>query len=145
MSGQWFTLAWPIGLIVLSNIIYHVCSKSIPASLNIFASLTVTYAVSAVMSLVMFFASSGGHSLAEEYRHLNWSSFVLGLALVFMEFGVICMYKSGWEIKSGQLAYSSLLTIVLALIGYFAYSEKITAANALGMAMCLAGLYFILK
>lgn len=136
---------WPIALIVLSNVFYHLCSKSTPAEVNPFATLTVTYAVGAITSAVLFFALNRGGSLLAEYRHLNWSSWVLGLAIVGLEAGSIYMYKLGWNISTGQLVYSSILTIILIVIGYFYYHEAITPTKLAGILICMVGLYFINK
>ena len=51
-----FHYVWPIALVVLSNVMYQICAKSVPNEMNPFASLTVTYLVGAVASGVMFFA-----------------------------------------------------------------------------------------
>ena len=40
-----FSYVWPIALVVLSNVVYHICAKSLPAAMNPLASLTVTYLV----------------------------------------------------------------------------------------------------
>ena len=45
---------WPIALVVLSNTVYQICSKSIPGSINPFASLTVTYMVAAVCAAILY-------------------------------------------------------------------------------------------
>lgn len=47
---------WPIMLVVLSNVAYQICAKSVPEGMDPLASLTVTYTVGAVMSGVLFFA-----------------------------------------------------------------------------------------
>ena len=44
---------WPIGLVVLSNVVYQICAKSIPSEINPFASLTITYVVAAIASAVI--------------------------------------------------------------------------------------------
>jgi len=139
------SLYWPIALIVLSNIFYNVCSKATPAGIHPLASLTVTYLVGAVFSAGLYFALNRGGSLLREYRSLNWSAFVLGLAVVGLEAGSIYMYKAGWNISTGQLVYSSILAICLILVGRFFYREAITASKAAGMLICLVGLYFINK
>lgn len=57
------TLYWPIALIVLSNVFYHICSKATPSSINPFASLTVTYGVAFVLCVILYFATvKGGQS-----------------------------------------------------------------------------------
>lgn len=44
---------WPMALIVISNTVYQICAKSQPEGLNPFASLVVTYGVSALVSLAI--------------------------------------------------------------------------------------------
>lgn len=138
-------MLWPIGLIVLSNVFYHICSKQTPASLDPLASLTVTYLVGAVVSGGLFFLLRRGGSLLGEYRKLNWTAFVLGLAIVGLEVGSIYMYKAGWQLGSGQLVHSALLAIVLLGLGCLVYREPITLSKAAGVLICLVGLYFLNK
>jgi hypothetical protein len=44
----------PIGIVVLSNLFYHVFQKSIPQQFNPFISLIITYATAIVFSLILF-------------------------------------------------------------------------------------------
>ncbi|WP_246597280.1 EamA family transporter [Faecalicatena faecalis] len=140
-----FQMYWPIFLIVLSNIFYHICSKSTPAGIHPLAALTVTYAVGAIVSAVLYFVLNHGGNLIQEYHKLNWSSFVLGLAVVGLEAGSIYMYKAGWNISVGQLVHSSLLTVCLIIIGYFVYHEAVTIQKVVGILICMFGLYLINK
>ena len=50
-----FSYVWPIALVVLSNVVYQICAKSVPEEMNPFASLTVTYLVGAVVSAILYF------------------------------------------------------------------------------------------
>ena len=93
----------PIALIVLSNIVYHVCSKSTPENINPLAALIVTYLVSATASLLLYFGLNRGGDLLHEYHALNWTSLALGVSLVGLEAGTIYMYKVGWNVSSGEL------------------------------------------
>jgi len=138
-------LYWPIALIVLSNVFYNVCSKSTPAEINPFASLTITYVIGALFSGVMYFALNKGGNLLQEYHHVNWSTFVLGLAIVGLEAGSIYMYKAGWNISTGQLVYSSILAIILIMVGYFFYHEAISGTKIAGILICMVGLFLINK
>ena len=69
---------WPIVLVVLSNVMYQICAKSVPNEMNPFASLTVTYLVGAVASGVMLFAFNKDANLLKEYSNVNWAPFVPG-------------------------------------------------------------------
>ena len=138
-----FQMWWPIGLIVLSNVAYNVCAKSAPEGVHPLASLTVTYAVAAVSSGVLFKALSGGGSLLAEYHGLNWTVYVFGLALVGLEAGCLSMYQAGWDISAGQLVHSALLAVCLVGIGAAFYHERVSPSKLVGIALVFAGLYFL--
>jgi drug/metabolite transporter (DMT)-like permease len=138
-------MTWPIALIVLSNIFYNICSKETPSSINPFASLTVTYIFAAAFSAAMYFTFGSGKNLLQEYRYLNCSSFILGMAVVGLEAGSIYMYKAGWNVSSGQLVYSIILAVCLILIGVFVYHEPISMTKIIGVLVCMAGLLLINK
>ena len=136
---------WPIALAVFSDIFYQICAKSTPETLNPFASLTVTYLVGAAVSAGIFFLTSGGQNLLTACREVNWTSFVLGLAIVGLEAGSIYMYKVGWNMNSGYIVKAGLLAVALIITGYFLYKEDVTLTKAAGAAVCLFGLYLINK
>ena len=54
---------WSIALVVLSNVVYQICVKSVPKEMNPFASLTVTYLVAAAASAILFFLIGRSDSL----------------------------------------------------------------------------------
>ena len=59
---------WPLGLVVLSNVFYQICAKAVPDKMNPFVSLTITYVVGAIASLVFYFALNNGGSIIHEYQ-----------------------------------------------------------------------------
>ena len=133
----------PIAIIVASNIFYHICSKSMPENVNPFAALTVTYLVGAAVSAVLFFVLNRGSSYFEELKNINWTTWILGLAIVGLEAGSVYMYKAGWNISTGQIVQSAILAICLIFVGMFFYREHITLSKAAGIVICMVGLYFI--
>ncbi|MFR5584414.1 MAG: hypothetical protein ACLTLQ_11850 [[Clostridium] scindens] len=116
----------PIFIVVLSNTLYHICAKSTPDGINTFASLSISYTVGAVASVLMYFLTQKNADLIAEYRHLNWSSFALGLSVVGLEAGFILMYKAGWNISTAQIVQSVILAVVLIFVGCLLYKEIIT-------------------
>ena len=138
-----FNYVWPIALVVLSNTFYQIAAKSVPGDLNPFASLTVTYAVGIIVSLVMYFALRQDGTLVGEYGKLNWASFVLGIAIVGLEVGCIYAYKAGWPVSVMQIVQSSGLAIILIVVGYMLYQEAITWNKIVGIIVCLGGLAII--
>ena len=138
-----FNYIWPIALVVLSNIVYQICAKSVPGKMDPFASLTVTYLVGALMSWIIYLISHGGTGLLREYRQLNWAPFVLGVVIVGLEVGFIYAYKAGWQVSRASIVQSSFLAVALVIVGAILYREHITWTKLVGVSICLVGLVFI--
>lgn len=136
---------WPIALIVASNTIYHICCKSVPESMDTFASLTVTYFAGAVVCAVLYFLFSKGGNILTEYKKLNWAPIALGVAIVGLEAGYMFAYKAGWTVNSAQIVQSALLAVVLLAVGRLLYREPVTPTKIAGLVVCLGGLYLITR
>ncbi len=136
---------WPIALAVFSDIFYQICAKSTPETLNPFASLTITYLVGAAVSTSIFFLTSSGQSLLMEWKGVNWTTFILGIAIVGLEAGSIYMYKAGWNINTGYIVKAMILGVALIAVGYFLYKESFSLTKAAGIVVCLFGLFLINK
>lgn len=138
-----FSYIWPIALIVVSNTLYQICAKSVPAGVDPYATLTVTYLTGAAVSAALYFALNKGGNLLHEITGVNWTSFVLGIVIVGLETGCIFAYKAGWPVSSMQIVQSAFLAIALIAVGFIIYKEAITPSKLMGIAICLVGLYFI--
>lgn len=140
MSDINFSYIWPMALVVLSNVMYQICTKSVPADMNPFASLTITYLIGAAFSAVLYYALGAKGSILKAYGELNWAPFVLGLVIVGLEVGWIYAYKAGWEVSTGFIIQSAVLAAMLLLVGYALYHESLTWNKLVGVAVCLIGL-----
>lgn len=140
-----FAYYWPIGLLVLSNVSYHITAKSLPSSLDTFFSMAVTYIVGAVVSLILYMTIGNGNSIAEEISNLNWTPFVLGLSVVGLEAGAIFMYKAGWEVSVGNIVQAIFVAVVLLAVGVLVYKEALTGTKVVGIAACLVGIFLLNK
>ena len=134
---------WPIALVVLSNIVYQVCAKSVPKEMNPLASLTVTYLVGAFVSAVLYYALNRGADLKAELGRLNWAPVLLGVVIVGLEVGWIYAYKAGWPVSIGFIVHSAFLAVALIFVGYLLYHEALTWNKLLGVFICLVGLVLI--
>src|SRR3970040_2700478 len=92
-----------IALTILSNVLYHLLQKSIPANVNPMLSLAVTYLVAATATLLLipFFPLQG--NLGAELRKINWASFGLGAVILGLELGFLMAYRTGWNISTASL------------------------------------------
>ena len=138
-----FSFVWPIALVVLSNTVYHICSKNIPNNANAFLSLTITYLIGAVFTFFMFLVSSKEHNLVKEFSKINWAPFVLGIAIVGLEIGFLFAYKAGWQVSTASIVQSSFLAVVLVIVGFLLYHEPLSRNKIIGIIICLIGLIFV--
>ena len=77
-----FSFIWPIALVIFSNMLYHICAKSVSQEIHPLASLTATYLTGAAASAVLYYMLSPHPNLIKEYGRLNWAPFALGIAIV---------------------------------------------------------------
>lgn len=139
---MWHML-WPVLIVVCANTIYHTCAKFTPHQINPFASLSVTYLIALVLSLLLFYCSSSEKSILQEAGKANWASYILGASIVFLEFGFLCVYRAGWPTSSASLVCNMIVSCLLLVIGVLAYKEVISPKQMAGIAACIAGLFLI--
>ncbi len=134
---------WPVALVVLSNTVYQVCAKSVPEGMNPFASLTVTYLISAVVSCALYYLLNRNANLLRELRMINWAPVVLGVVIIGLEVGFIYAFRAGWQIGTAQIVTSAMVAVLLLFVGWLLYHEALTWNKLLGIAVCVAGLVLI--
>ena len=140
-----WNMIWPLLIVVGANTIYNISTKSTPGDVNAFVSLATSYFIAMLGSLMMFFFTAESKNLLVELSKTNWSAIALGIAIVGLEFGYICVYRAGWKIGVASLVANISLACVLLLIGVFFYKEVITLKQLLGMGICAIGLMLIIK
>ncbi|WP_175490578.1 EamA family transporter [Pelosinus propionicus] len=128
-------------MIIISNLFYHNATKKIPEDANVCLSLAVTYAVSLVGVLCTYIIA--GNNLAKDIHNINWTSFVLGISLIGVEFGYVLMYRFGWKINTGSLLANVCVSLFLILIGGFLYKEIINVKQIVGIVFCLIGIFLV--
>ncbi len=138
-----FSYVWPIALVVLSNVLYQICSKTMAQGADPFASLIVTYLVSALICVVLYYALNREANLIREFGKMGWAPFVFGVVLLGLEVGFLYAYKAGWQVSTASLVQSAALAIALLLVGHYLYREELSWNKLIGAAACLVGLVFI--
>lgn len=138
-----FAYIWPLALVVLSNVAYQVCAKALSADMDPFASLIVTYLVSAAVSAGLYLVLSPATSLALEMRKIDAAPFAFGLALVGLEVGWIYAYRAGWPVSTGHLVHTVFLAAILIFVGRVLYHEPVTWNKIIGAIVCLVGVAMI--
>jgi uncharacterized membrane protein len=135
---------WPLLLVIAANTFYHICSKSLPQNANPFISLFVTYTVGAILSLLIYFFGENP-AIINDMKKLNWTSILLGLSIIGLEFGYIKVYRAGWNVSTGSLVANIGLAVVLVFVGVLLYKENITLNRLIGIVLCCVGIFFLNK
>ena len=133
-------MIWPLLLIILSNVLYNLCTKSIPQNADPFGTLIITYLAGAVITFALFWLHSGSPNFE---AHINAASVLLGFAIVGLEAGYVYLYRAGWRISVGSLTANICLAVVRVVIGWAVYHENISLRQVIGAGVCLLGLYLI--
>ncbi len=140
-----WNMIWPLLVVVGANTVYNISAKSTPSDVNSFASLALSYAIGMVLSVVMFFIASDSKNLIAELTKTNWTAFALGVAIVALEFGYVCLYRSGWKISVGTLVANISLACVLLVVGILLYKESVSTRQIIGILFSGVGLVLIAK
>ncbi|WP_160687605.1 EamA family transporter [Clostridium sp. C2-6-12] len=138
-----FNYIIPIIIIIISNIAYHLTAKNIPKEANSFLSLAITYLVGMVMAIAMYCITSKPSKILTDVNKLNWTSYILGLAILGVEIGYLYMYRVGWNISRGSLVANVSLAILLIIIGVLFYKDHIGLYQIVGIVCCMVGLIFV--
>ncbi|MDR1466082.1 MAG: EamA family transporter [Treponema sp.] len=130
---------FPLILIVIANLCYHVTQKNTSDKINPFFSLFVTYFVAALVSIIILIFYKHKNTFIENIKELNWSTFLLGVAIVLLELGFLLAYRLGWNISTTQIISTVIVTIILAPIGKFFFKESISFINIIGIGVSIVG------
>ena len=140
-----WNMLWPILIVVGSNTIYNIMTKSTPNDVNPFVSLALTYVVAAVSCILVFFATAKDKNIISALSKTNFTAWALGLAIVGLEVGYIFIYRAGWKVSSASLVANISLAVILLIVGVVLYKEVISVKQLIGMAVCACGLWLIAK
>ncbi|MFU2208182.1 EamA family transporter [Solidesulfovibrio sp. C21] len=133
----------PIGVVVLSNVLYHVFQKSIPQQFNPFISLIITYITAIFFSLALFPFYPSNTPLIWQLKLSIWPSIALGFAVVGLEVGFLLAYRLGWNINVASIVSNITVAVCLLPIGFLIYKESFTRLNFFGVLLCIIGLILV--
>lgn len=135
-------LAWLL-LAIACTVGYHLVLKLTPAGANPLLSLLVTYTLVCLLFGVILVAQPGEFAWRQELRQLNWTALALAVAIVGLDLGFLFLYRSGFEVSLGALVTQSAAAMVLLVVGVVAFREQLSPGNALGIVLCLVGLWLV--
>ena len=135
-------LMW-LAIAIVATVAYHLVLKVTPVAANPFLSLAATYAFVTMAFVAIYVALPGTASLRESVQLLNWTAIGLAVAIVFLDLGFLMLYRAGFNVSIGQLVTQSAAALLLLLVGVAFFRDKLSALNAVGILLCVVGLWLI--
>ena len=135
-------LLW-LSIAILCTVGYHLVLKMTPAGVNPLLSLMLTYVLVTAALGVILLAAPTAFEWRQEIRQLNWTAPALAAVIVGLDLGFLYLYRGGFEVSLGALVTQSAAALLLLVIGVAVFRERLSAANAVGLVLCLVGLWLV--
>lgn len=128
---------------VLSNLIYHLSQKTIKTTVHPLVSLITTYTVALILCFILLLFFPLKNNFLSEIKLLNFSSYILGIAIIGLEVGFLLAYRSGWNISYAAVVSNVLLGLLLIPMGLIFFKDKLSLYNYFGILLSIVGLVLI--
>ena len=138
-------MAWPIVLVILGNVLYHLGQRTIPREANAVVATLAAYLVATVGTLATIPLLARGVHLGSAWRVLNWSTVLVGVGIVGVELGFLLAYRSGWVLGNASLTANVCVAVALLAVGAVVFREPLSLTRLAGVGLCLCGLWLVTR
>lgn len=137
-------MAWfAIALVLLSNVVYHLALRAVPREANPAVATLAAYLVATLATAATLPVLARDVQILPAFRTLNWSTVLVGVAIVGIEIGYLLAYRAGWTLSTASVTANVSLAVVLLGIGILAFKEPLTLQRATGVGFCVLGLWLV--
>lgn len=137
-------MAWfAIALVLLSNVVYHLALRAVPREANPAVATLAAYLVATLATAATLPVLAKDVQILPAFRTLNWSTVLVGVAIVGIEIGYLLAYRAGWTLSTASVTANVSLAVVLLGIGILAFKEPLTLQRATGVGFCVLGLWLV--
>lgn len=137
-------MAWfAIALVLLSNVVYHLALRAVPREANPAVATLAAYLVATLATAATLPVLARDVQILPAFRTLNWSTVLVGVAIVGIEIGYLLAYRAGWTLSTASVTANVSLAVVLLGIGILAFKEPLTVQRATGVGFCVLGLWLV--
>lgn len=132
-----------IVLLVCSGVMYQFFQKSIAQNANPALSILCSYITSLCVVGILFVVFPLKNTISAAIKDLNIYSILLALPIVGIELGYLLLYRAGGKLTFSSALVSSMITLILVIIGISVFKETITIKKILGIAFCMTGIVLL--
>jgi drug/metabolite transporter (DMT)-like permease len=135
--------ALPLGIIIVSGIVYHVAQKGSGAA-SPWPMLAVAYGAAFALAIALAVAS-GRTARWQPGRGELAAGLLLGLAAFGIEAGFFFIYRAGWPLASASVIANISVTAVLAVVGILVFGEHLSAMRVGGLLLAAVGVALLVR
>lgn len=132
-------------LVLVSNVVYHVAQKSVPRGVDPLLATAAAYVVALILTVGIWLGRAASAPIGPSLRSMNWSNVAVGLAIVGVEVGFLLIYRAGGDVSKSSALNSTALAIVLAVVGWAFFGERLAAPQWAGLGLCVAGIVLLTR
>ena len=128
---------------ILGAVGYQYFIKRVPGTINPIVSVLGMYVAVLAIGIILlpFIPPEGG--ILKHIRQLNWIQFALAVSVMLIELGFLLMYRSGWNLSTGNLVTGVFVNIILVGLGITLLGEKVNLINTIGIILSIVGVTLI--
>lgn len=143
MMGKEYTFYLSAMLAVVGTVGYHLLMKKIPSTINPLVSIVGIYVAIVILSTLLLPFFLGSDTLLAGFKQMTWVQGGIAFCILMMEIGFLLMYRSGWDLSTGNVLTGAIINIALGFIGVFFLKEGLSYLNVIGVALCVVGVVLI--
>jgi drug/metabolite transporter (DMT)-like permease len=130
--------------IVTSFMLYHMAIRALRPDLHPLAFLIGVYIVALVATIGLWIAFPNLGPSGVQGGDMLWV-FLLGIALVGIEFGFLMAYRNGWTVSVAPTFSNVTLALIMAPIGMIFLKERLGWQGFVGLGLCAFGLILMAR
>jgi drug/metabolite transporter (DMT)-like permease len=143
MLGKEYTYYLSAIIAIMGTVGYHMLMKKIPSTVNPLVSIVSIYVAIVILSTLMLPLFLGGETLLAGLKQMTWLQAGIALCILLMEIGFLMMYRTGWDLSTGNIVTGAIINIALGFIGVFLLKEGLSPLNIAGIVLCIVGVILI--
>lgn len=129
-----------LGMILVTGVLYQLCSKAIPEDINPFLPLMGTYVVAFITALLLFVLTKGASQFSVDIKKINVFCLLLGAVICFYELGFVLAYRNGFSLTTLPPIANILVIVAVCAVGVFFFAEKISLLHLGGLILAVTGI-----
>lgn len=127
--------------IVIGTVAYDLFEKTMPRNENHYLYLILTYGAALCFLTIGLIMSE--YDVKNLISDFNFESVIVGFAAMFVDYGLIVAYQTGWKISTLNITYTIFTFFVLLIIGMMFFNERLTDIKIAGIVLCVISIFLM--